>query len=69
MAAPGKRSPNFSLLEVNLLIDLVSEVNLAILQQEGNDVAANERKSRLWQSFAARLNAVHGHDCPWTAIR
>ena len=32
-------------------------------------MAANERKSRLWQSFAARLNAVHGHDHPWTAIR
>ena len=32
-------------------------------------MAANERKSRLWQSFAARLNAVHGHEHPWTAIR
>ena len=60
MAAVGKMYPNFSLLEMDLLTDLVSEeVSLSILQQEA-DVEANARKAFLWQTLAARLNAVYG---------
>ena len=58
MATRAKMSPNFSLFLI-----------LSILQQEGNDVAANARKAPMWQSLAARLDAVYEHDRPWTAIR